>query len=74
MAARLLCGRAFRLEGGFGKVDDASGVRYAFGRSSPEIPPFVRKLDLDETTWALLDKDLCASKRLERLKQGLAII
>jgi hypothetical protein len=32
MAARLLLSRAFRLEGGFGKVDDVSGVLDVSGR------------------------------------------
>ncbi len=72
--ARLLLGRAFRLEGGFGEVNDVSGAFDVFDRRGSEFPPFVREPYVDETPWLNLDKDLSALGRLERLEDGLAFL
>jgi hypothetical protein len=80
MAARLLLGRAFRLEGGCAKVDDVSGALDVFRRGAPEFPPFVGRPDLDESVWPYLNKNgivLFVPGRLgsgtKRLKHGLGL-
>jgi hypothetical protein len=57
MTAPLLLGRAFRLEGGLGEVNDVSGAFDVFDRSGSEFPPFVREPDFDEPARLYLNKD-----------------
>src|SRR5580704_6923672 len=70
-ARPLLLDCATRLEGGFGKVDDASGVLDIFRRVGPEFPPFVRKPDLDEAAWLCLNKNWIVLVWPRRLGNGL---